>query len=172
MRTTIIPAQITTVEDKIAGSLNFTQMLLLMIPVFWAAIVYILLPQSMHLSWYKFALILVVLVASAILAIRIKDKIILQWLQVLLRFNIRPKYYVFNKNDSYLRVMDLPNLEESSSKAVRRAHKTSEQKIPSISFDLKQFVQMESLLISQKLNLSYKAGKKGGLHVAFEQVQK
>jgi len=29
MRTTIIPAQITTVEDKIAGSLNMTQILIL-----------------------------------------------------------------------------------------------------------------------------------------------
>ena len=40
MRTTVIPAQITTVEDKIAGSLNLTQILILMIPVFWATIVY------------------------------------------------------------------------------------------------------------------------------------
>ncbi len=172
MRTTIIPAQITTVEDKIAGNLNFTQILLLMSPVFWAAIIYILLPQSMHLSWYKVGLIFVVFAFSGILAIRIKDKIILQWLQVLLRFNLRPKFYVFNKNDSYLRVIDLPNLEETHSKAVRRSHKASDLKTLNISSDIKEFVQMESLLIRQKLNLSYTAGKKGGLHVAFEQIQK
>jgi hypothetical protein len=33
MRTRVIPAQITTVEDRIAGNLNLTQILLLMIPV-------------------------------------------------------------------------------------------------------------------------------------------
>lgn len=172
MRTTIIPAQITTVEDKIAGSLNFTQILLLMSPVFWAAIVYILLPVPMHLSWYKISLILVAVVVSGLLAIRIKDKIILQWLQTLLRFTTRPKYYVFNKNDSYLRVMDLPKLEDAPKKAIKRAPKTATQDMLVVKFGLKEFVQLESLLLTQKLNLSYKAGKKGGLNVAFEQVQK
>lgn len=92
-----------------------------MSPVFWAAIVYILLPIPMHLSWYKVTLILVAVVISGLLAIRIKDKIILQWLQTLLRFRTRPKYYVFNKNDSYLREMDLPKLEDAPKKALKKS---------------------------------------------------
>ncbi len=172
MRTTIIPAQITTVEDKIAGNLNFTQILLLMAPVFWAAIVYTLLPSPMHLSWYKLVLVGGVLIASLTLSIRVKDKIVFQWLQVLLRFNVRPKYYVFNKNDAYLRVIDLPQLSRSSRKAVRHAHKPSTQKSQTAAFNLKDFVRFENLLGTQKFNLSFRTRKKGGLNVAFEQIQK
>ena len=53
MRTTIIPAQITTVEDKIAGSLNMTQTLIMMFPVLWTALVYILLFPSMKLTSFN-----------------------------------------------------------------------------------------------------------------------
>ena len=34
MRTTVVPAQVTTVEDKIAGNLGLSQLLLLTLPVF------------------------------------------------------------------------------------------------------------------------------------------
>ena len=60
MRTTIIPAQITTVEDKIAGSLNMTQILILMFPVLWTAIVYLILYPAMKLTLYKLPAISVV----------------------------------------------------------------------------------------------------------------
>ncbi len=83
MRTTIIPAQITTVEDKIAGSLNLNQILILMIPVFWAAIVYAFLVPIMKLSTFKLGLILIVAFICLILAFRIKEKIIAEWLSTL-----------------------------------------------------------------------------------------
>jgi len=35
MRTRVIPAQITTVEDKIVGNLNLMQMAILMVPIFF-----------------------------------------------------------------------------------------------------------------------------------------
>ena len=54
MKVRSIPAQITTVEDKIAGNLNLTQILLLMIPVFWLMIVYTIFPPYMEFSVYKF----------------------------------------------------------------------------------------------------------------------
>ena len=51
----------------------------------------------MDFSLYKVILIAVVTVLSGILAIRIKGKIILLWLFVLFRYNLRPKLYLFNK---------------------------------------------------------------------------
>ena len=71
MRTTIIPAQITTVEDKVAGSLNMTQVLILMTPILWTAIVYILLMPSMNLTSLKLVLIIISTTISGILALRI-----------------------------------------------------------------------------------------------------
>jgi len=60
MRTTIIPAQITTIEDKIAGSLNFSQILLLMAPVLWGTLVYTLFSPVMKIAPYKIGLVLFV----------------------------------------------------------------------------------------------------------------
>jgi len=109
MRTTIIPAQITTVEDKIAGSLNMTQILILMFPVLWTALVYLLFYPAMKLTLYKLLLILLVTVVCVILILRIKDKIIAEWLGVLLKYRLRPKYYLFNKNDLTNRTVDVPD---------------------------------------------------------------
>ena len=97
-----IPAQITTVEDKIAGSLNLTQMTLLIIPVFVFMAIYVVFAPSMQFAWYKIPLFILSGSIPPILAIRIKEKIVLTWLVILLRYNLRPAYYLFNKNDSYL----------------------------------------------------------------------
>jgi len=108
MRTTVIPAQITTIEDKIVGSLNFTQLILLMIPVIWTTIVYTLLSPAMHVVWYKIPLVFAVILISLGLAIRINGVVVFNWLFVILGYKLRPKLYVFNKNDTYLKDIDLP----------------------------------------------------------------
>lgn len=172
MRTTVIPAQITTVEDKIAGNLNLTQILILMVPVFWTTIVYTIFMPALKLSWYKLPLVLIVLFLCLILSLRIKGKVVLNWLIVLLRFNIRPKYYVFNKNDQSFRSMDTPVFEKKpltlfkKSKAIR----TVKLKTPGLGFN--ELVKLENLIRNPKYTLSFKSGKKGGMHVAFEQIQK
>ena len=97
-----IPAQITTVEDKIAGNLNLTQIALLIIPVFIFMIIYVLFLPSMHFAWYKVPFFLISGSIPPLLAIRIKEKLIIQWLIILFRYNVRPAYYLFNKNDSHL----------------------------------------------------------------------
>jgi len=77
MRTTVIPAQITTVEDKIAGNLNITQIIILMIPIFLTTILFAFVPPVMKLVWYKIPLILIVLFICLILAWRIKGRVVL-----------------------------------------------------------------------------------------------
>src|SRR5258706_11439844 len=115
MRTTIIPAQITTIEDKIAGSLNFTQILLLMTPVLWGALVYTLFALVMKLAPYKIGLVLFVTMISLILAMRVKEKIVAEWLGILVSYRLRPKYYLFTKNDITERIVDLPFIEIAKS---------------------------------------------------------
>lgn len=157
MRTTIIPAQITTVEDKIAGSLNLTQILMLMFPILWTAFLYILIPPVMALPGYKLTLTLLVTFISIILAIRVKNKLVLEWLLVLVRFQNRPKYYLANKNSLYERELDLPQEltkpEKVSSKSPAKIIDTKELSIP-------ELVKLESLIESGKLAVRYQVGKK------------
>lgn len=170
MRTTIIPAQITTVEDKIAGNLNFTQILLLMIPVFWTTIVYICFTPKMQIVWYKLPLVISVLVICLTLSLRIKGKVVLNWLLVLLRFNLRPKFYVFNKNEAYLRTLDLPVIEKAAPKLVHNAAK-AKREVPAVQIKDEELVKLENLVNRKGVSLSFKLGKGGGLNVAFEQVK-
>lgn len=169
MKTTVIPAQITTIEDKIVGSLNLTQIILMMVPVFWTTIVYSLFIPAMGLSWYKLPLVLIVTLISLGLSLRIKDKVVLNWLLVLVRFNIRPKYYVFNKNDEFLRTIDLPKLEVK--KPVNKVKAEKEAKVSIPRFDIKELIQLDNLIEDKNVSFRLKAGKKGGFNVAFEQVK-
>ncbi len=171
MRTTVIPAQITTVEDKIAGNLNLTQIFILMIPVFWGSLVFAVFPPAVHLVWYKLPLVLIVLLLSLILALRIKGKVVLHWLIILAHYNLIAKYYLFNKNDSHLRVMDLPQFEKNSDKNLKKTP-AKQEKLVASSVGIKDLIQLEKFIANPNYTFSLKTGKKGGLNVALEQIQK
>lgn len=172
MRTTVIPAQITTVEDKIAGSLNLSQILILMVPIFWTTIVYTIFLPTMHLAWYKLPLILIVLFACLVLSLRIKGKVVLDWLIILLTYNLRAKYYLLNKNDSYLRTLDLPVFNKKPLRLLKKKVAKDEVKQIAPAFSLRQFIKFDNLITNPKYAIRYKSGRKGGIHVAFEQIQK
>ena len=157
MRTTIIPAQITTVEDKIAGSLNMTQILILMFPVLWTAIVYLLFYPAMKLTIYKLPLILLVTLVCVILILRIKEKIIAEWLGVLLKFRLRPKYYLFNKNDLTNRTVDIPDLPIE----FVTAKKTVKEFVKAKTTDIKlaDLIKLENFISSGKV-VRYQFNKK------------
>ena len=177
MRTTIIPAQITTVEDKIAGNLNLAQIILLLIPVIWITVVYVLVPTPFAINIYKIPLALVVLIACLILAIRIRGKIVLSWLVVLLQYNLRPRYYVFNKNDTYLREMYMPEIEKRKFQLfnfsfARRQQEKKQIKIAANKFDLKDLVLLKDFLYNPDYSLSLKPDSKGGLYVTLQQIKR
>ncbi|HWY79794.1 MAG TPA: hypothetical protein VNW29_05560 [Candidatus Sulfotelmatobacter sp.] len=165
-----IPAQITTVEDKIAGSLNLTQMTLLIIPVFVFMAIYVVFAPSMQFAWYKIPLFILSGSIPPILAIRIKEKIVLTWLVILLRYNLRPAYYLFNKNDSYLRTMNIITIAKKDKKITAHAKEKQQTKTSTLSFG--DLVRIEGLLANSKYSFSIKSQKKGAFHVAFEQKQK
>ena len=154
MRTTIIPAQITTVEDKIAGSLSMTQILIMMIPVGLSAVIYILLAPSMKLVSYKLILIIATTVICLIMTIRIKDKIVAEWLGVLLKYTSRPRYYFFNKNNTTGRTVDLPILPK-----VRHATKTkaiTNIQVVQDDINLSDQIKLDDLINSGKVALHYR----------------
>lgn len=172
MRSQPIPAQITTVEDKIAGNLNLTQIMLLMVPVFFTTSAYAIFPPRMHLAMYKFPLVLIVLVVSLTLSLRIKGKVVLNWLVILLKFNLRPRYYLYNKNDVYLRTLDLPVFEKKQRRLFKKLPAKLEKSAPIPAFALKDLVKLQNVINDPKYSFVLKAGKKGGFNVSLGQVQK
>ena len=158
MRTTIIPAQITTVEDKIAGSLNMTQILILMFPVLGTAILYILFPPGMKLVLYKLMAVTLVVIVCVTLIIRVKGKIIAEWIGVVLRYQLRPKFWIYNKNDLTSRTVDIPDIPESIQVIKRPLNKllNTLASEPSIS----DLVKIEQLIGSGKVAVRYQLGGK------------
>jgi len=155
MRTTIIPAQITTVEDRVAGDFSLSQILILMVPVFGSAIIYILFYPSMKMVLYKIGLIIGLIILFGILALRIKGKIVAMWLFDLVRFQLRPKYYVFDKNESFGRQIDLSQIVKS-----QIAKKTKVKKEREIELKLLEIIRLEEMVASGKVALRYQFNKK------------
>jgi hypothetical protein len=158
MRTTIIPAQITTIEDKIAGSLNMTQILILMFPVIWTAIIYILFAPTMKLVVYKLGLIGIITLICLVLVIRIKDKIVAEWLGVVLRYHFRPRFWLYNKNDTSNRIIDIPEIPDIAvikRKSTKKA--TDDQKTE---INISDLVRLEQLIDSGKVAVRYQFEKK------------
>ncbi len=168
MRTTVIPAQITTIEDKIAGNLNLTQVFILMMPIFLTTVLFAFVPPLMKLTWFKGISILVSLIICLILSLRIKGRVVIDWLFILIKFNLRPKYYVFNKNEVYLR-----NVETS----ITKKKTTSIKVVKEIKKAVNELAEVESVKFSniisdRNTSLSFKLNGQGGLHVAVEQIKK
>ena len=97
MRSTVVPAQITTVEDRIAGNLTFTQIIMFVIPLVTSTTVYVLIPPQSQLGLFKLVLICIQILIFGILAIRIRGKILADWLIIYIKFKIRPRVYIFTK---------------------------------------------------------------------------
>ncbi len=169
MRTRIIPAQITTVEDRIAGNISVTQLLILMIPVIFTTSAFIFLPPQMQISTYKIIFLFIVLITSLILAYRFKGKVILNWLIILLRYTSRPRWYVLDKNESYLRAMYIP-LTKKVHKNTALSSKAEETKREEKELSFPGLIQFEQLIKDPAYTFSLKLKKKGGLQVALKQI--
>src|SRR5882724_13724652 len=103
MRSAIVPAQITTVEDRVAGNLSLTQLVLLLMPPLLGGLIFASLTPVLHLAPYKIVLTLLFTAFFGVAAIRVQGKLAIMWAVILLRYAVRPRYHVFNKNSAYLR---------------------------------------------------------------------
>ena len=168
MKITVVPAQITTVEDRVAGNLGFSQLILFAIPVFGGSLLYAILPPSMEFSLYKIIVVITIAILSSILAIRIKGKIILFWLVIILSYNLRPKLYVFNKNTNSYRE-DYPEVPKVKVKKID----TAKLHAPAV---LKRLSGIERARLYVDLDnpinrLRFETNKKGGINVCIAEVQ-
>jgi hypothetical protein len=168
MKQTVVPAQVTTVEDRIVGNLGISQMVLLSLPVLAAGIVFTILPPALHASLYKLLFLVPFAVLCAALSIRIKGKIILFWIIVRVRYNLRPQYYVFNKNTTAnrqlyddVKVTNLPNDEPEKAKHHRQRTTLTTTEM------IRTFAAMDD----PAAKLAFTIDKKGKLHVRITEVK-
>lgn len=164
MKLAIVPAQVTTVEDKVAGNLNLTQLILLAAPVFICGVLYVVLPKAFEPTVYKLVLIVIVMLGFTTMALRIRGILVFEWIWLLVRYNRRPRYYVLNKNDAYLRQM--PERADKQT-TVRAETKQQHEIVPLRSFTTHERAKFEELVSSQSTKLAFRRtrNKKGNLHV-------
>ena len=164
MKTSVVPAQITTVEDKIAGNLTFSQIVLLVIPLILGTIVYVLTPPSSKVTVVKTIVICILFVSFGLLAIRFKGKTIADWLVILLRFGLRPHLYLFTKNDLETRDVIVPEKPKEVVAAKKQSAKNQKTKtlVPQVDRPLlNRLIKDPSTIVRLEL------GKKGGINVSF-----
>lgn len=168
MRVSIVPAQITTVEDKIAGNVSVQQAMLLGIPILFGFIIALVFPPSGQFVAYKIAIVITLFVICGSLAIRIRDRIVAQWLKLFVIYCARPEHYVYDKNSSYLRipeVVEVPVQEEAGGESPKKLTFVQNNISP------KEFVRLEQFAMDAKAGIKYEVGKKGELNVRVTEVK-
>lgn len=169
MKVTVVPAQVTTVEDRIIGTLGFTQMILLVVPVFTGAALFAVLPPAMEASTYKYMLMGLIAFMCCSLAVRIKGNVLLFWLLSILRYNVRPRFYVFDKN-----VINLREQYEDSSAKGQKDSLTSRDKVTAYHprLGVSESIEVYNAISNPASNLRFEATRKGGLNVRIAEVKK
>jgi hypothetical protein len=168
MKVTVVPAQVTTVEDRIAGTLGLSQVLLLVAPIFLGAALYAVLPPNLHVAIYKLVVIIVLALTCSLLAIRIKGKIVLFWLVVVLSYNLRPRYYLYNKNsllhrEQYQLVSALETETDEETETGERS--------PLARLSVADTARVHAFLDNPAANLTFENTKKGGLYVRITEIK-
>lgn len=167
MKITVVPAQVTTIEDRIMGNMSLSQLIILLLPVFTGAALFVIFPPVMVSATYKYVLIGMLATTCLIMSIRIKGKIVAFWMVTILRYNLRPQYYLFNKNVTTLRAdytkikQDVDKMEPvtESNKAVRPRLGTPE------------IIRVLTAIDSPDCNLRFETTKKGSLDVRLTEVE-
>jgi len=158
MKTTVVPAQITTVEDKIAGSLNFIQIILLVFSLIIGTAFYGLISPKLHLSTIKIILMAVQFTIFGSLALRYKGRILADWLVVYLRYKARPRVYVFDKNDIIARELPAGALEMKKETVAEEEPRK----------DITKYDNSEPSYL--RTIIAVKPSKKGGLDVEYQEA--
>ena len=167
MKRSIVPAQITTVEDRVLGNLTPYQAGLISLPLIFGVLFYATLPPHFHLKLYKICLIAGLELTGAILSIRVNDQMLIFWLITRLRYNLRPRYYVYDKNDTYLRDMNVIAPVKAEKKSVREDAAPAEIQDVTVH----DAVRIEEIMADERVNLRFKTTRNGRLHVVANEIK-
>lgn len=161
MKSAVVPAEITSVEDKVAGNLGMTQFLLLSTAVLGGAAIYTLVPPFLGFTTFKGIVVAATVVGFSILSIRIKGQILVHLLIIMLSYNRRPRYHVNNKNDMYLRSQ--PKIEVEDEGAEQDDETQAVVAAPQLG--LAGAAQLQQIIDNPQANLHFRTNRKGAMRV-------
>ena len=118
---------------------------------------------------YKYIIMGVLALVCCILAIRIKGKILALWLVTILRYNVRPKYYLFNKNTSALR-QDYPPIIEP--KMDEKTTDTRNTRTTRPRLNTPETAKVLAAIENPAAKFRFETTKKGGLNVRLTEIEK
>lgn len=150
MKNSIVPAQVTDIQDRVAGSLTLTQLGLLVLPIFIGLTLYLMPPDGMHIDTVKLVAMTTSAIICCISAVRFKKRTIAVWAIALLRYHLKPKTYVFDKNYGRTRIE-----KEATEYIETPTQKTHHQPPPVI----------RHAYLMPELDVNFVRSKKGGLDV-------
>ena len=161
MKTTNIPAQVINIEDHIAHNLSLNQLIILIIPLIISFIIYLIFPPFNIINSYKIIIMILIISSVSALAIKINNKLILNWLIIIITYLLRPKYYIFNKNQ--LKPLSLKDSNENFKKPIQ----SPANKIHKIKSNKLQTISINNLYNPKNSNFSFQITKKGEIYVRF-----
>ena len=169
MKVAIVPAQVTTIEDQVAGGLGLKQLVLLVAPVFLSGVVYGILPPAFNLSPYKIIVIALLFICIGSLAIKIKGILLLNWLLIFARYNTRPKWYIYDKNSLALRPTNAAT--QSLQEAKTGPINTIQSQSSAVTLMAHEQFTIETVMNHPASKLHFKTDKKGKLYVAISKTE-
>jgi len=169
MRISIVPAQITTVEDKIAGNISVQQAVLLGIPVLAGFIIAVILPPSGEFVTYKIVIVAILFAICGSLALRIKERIVAKWIALFAIYIARPRYFIYNKNTSYLRDIVQSQPVETEYVDIVPTMKKRETNVNKIAPH--EFARLERFALDTRSKMKFEVGKKGKLNVRITETE-
>lgn len=164
MKTTIVPAQVTSKEDTIAANLSLTQLGLLIMPVFLMALIFALIPPFMHIVIFKLVIIIFLSLPCLLLAVRLNGTLVIKWLQLAQSYKNRPSKYLLTLRESNCRFCDSDLLVEAiePNTAAEPLEKNIVERLNPREIDL-----IKHDLIGKKIN--YYINKEGVVNASFEE---
>jgi hypothetical protein len=116
-------------------------------------------------------MVIISLLVTAVgsLAIKIKGRMILSWILILVKYNTRPRFHVFNKNCSYLRIVETEPAAKTMKKVANSKLLSKVKQTPEL--DISDKARFEALLANPDAKLSFKTSRKGGLDVYITEVE-
>lgn len=142
-----------------------TQVFLLITPVLFSGIIYLIFPPNLHLAFYKIPIMLFIAVICGTLAIRFRGKVIISWFVILMRYNSRPRYYIANKNDIYLKDIEF----EAQADEIKAEPVVKKVQKHRSAISLPDLLTLEQYISRRKASMSVKFEKKGKIYVSLSQ---
>ena len=169
MKVTIVPSQITTIEDRIFGNLSLSQLVLLICPIVLSGIIYALLPTFHQITIAKLCVISFITICCIGLAVRFNSEIGAIWLIKIIRYQFRPRRFIYTHSSPYLRnagVFEIPTADNVPFASPRH---TSKARTPKLS--IRDVVLGEAIFEQLASRIRFEVNLKGGLNVRIKKTK-